>query len=91
MTAHADAAPTSPLADVLESFFETKTACDVEGTMAYFSPDLASYIDATLGWDFDSYDALKGGLQRSTCRTGRLRPARTRRESSPTTRAPSST
>ena len=60
MTAHADAAPTSPLADVLESFFETKTACDVEGTMSYFSPNLASYIDATLGWDFDSYDALKG-------------------------------
>jgi hypothetical protein len=60
MTAHADATPTSPLADVLETFFETKTSCDVEGTMSYFSPNLASYIDATLGWDFDSYDALKG-------------------------------
>jgi ketosteroid isomerase-like protein len=46
-------------AAVLENFFATKTACDVEGTMAYFSPDLTSYIDATLGWDFDSYDALK--------------------------------
>jgi hypothetical protein len=28
--------------------------------MAFFSPDLVSYIDATLGWDFDSYDALRG-------------------------------
>jgi len=50
----------SQLAGELETFFETKTACDVEGTMAYFSPGMASYIDATLGWDFDSYDALKG-------------------------------
>ena len=50
---------TAPLDTMFETFFETKTACDVEGTMAYFSPDLASYIDATLGWDFDSYDALK--------------------------------
>ena len=47
------------LAVVLENFFTTKTACDVEGTMAYFSPDMVAYIDATLGWDFDSFDALK--------------------------------
>ena len=51
---------TSPLAPILERFFETKTACDVEGTMSYFSPNFASYIDATLGWDFDSYNSLKG-------------------------------
>ena len=50
---------TAPLENAFESFFETKTACDVEGTMSYFSPNLASYIDATLGWDFDGYDALK--------------------------------
>jgi hypothetical protein len=50
---------TSPLAGELERFFDTKTACDVEGTMAYFSPDLASYIDATLGWDLDSYATLE--------------------------------
>ena len=55
-----DVAAGSPLTANLETFFETKTACDVEGTMSYFSPDLASYIDATLGWDFDSYEALKG-------------------------------
>ncbi len=54
---------TAPLENAFATFFETKTACDVEGTMAYFSPDLASYIDATLGWDFDSYDALKGAFE----------------------------
>jgi hypothetical protein len=53
----------SPLAGTFETFFETKTAADVEGTMSYFSPDLASYIDATLGWDFDSYDALKAAFE----------------------------
>ena len=31
--------------------------------MSYFSPDLASYIDATLGWDFDSYEALKDAFE----------------------------
>lgn len=51
-------APTSPLADTFARFFATKTGADVEATMAYFSPDLRSYIDATLGWDFDGYDAL---------------------------------
>lgn len=49
----------SPLAGELEAFFATKSACDVEGTMAYFSPGMVSYIDATLGWDLDSYDTLK--------------------------------
>ena len=49
----------SPLAATFEAFFEVKTACDVEGTMSYFSPRLTSYIDATLGWDLDGYHALK--------------------------------
>ncbi len=49
----------SPLASTLERFFATKTSCDVDGTMSYFSPDLASYIDATLGWDLDGYDTLR--------------------------------
>lgn len=51
--------PTSPLAATFARFFATKTGADVEGTMAYFSPDLQSYIDATLGWDFAGYDALQ--------------------------------
>ena len=50
----------SALGSRIHAFFETKTACDVDGTMAYFSPDMASYIDATLGWDLDSYEALQG-------------------------------
>jgi len=48
-----------PPASELDAFFATKTACDIEGTMSFFAPDMASYIDATLGWDFDSYEALK--------------------------------
>jgi hypothetical protein len=50
----------SPLAATLETFLETKTAHDLEGTMSYFSPNLVSYIDATLGWAFDSYEVLRG-------------------------------
>jgi hypothetical protein len=49
----------SPLAETLEAFFQAKTSCDVAGTMAYFSPGMASYIDATLGWEFDSFAALQ--------------------------------
>jgi len=75
------------LARTLESFFETKTGCDVDGTMAYFSPGLATYTDATLGWDLDSYEALEGifseympnwapragGTPRGSCATRRAR------------------
>jgi hypothetical protein len=60
MTASTDTALSSPLAPILEEFFDTKTSCDVEGTMSYFSPALASYIDATLGWDLAGYDILQG-------------------------------
>jgi ketosteroid isomerase-like protein len=55
----ADKAPAAALPAVLEEFFQTKTACDVEGTMAFFAPDMAGYLDATLGWDFGSHAALK--------------------------------
>ncbi len=47
-------------ADRLPVYFATKTACDVDGTMAFFSPEMATYIDATLGWDIASWDALHG-------------------------------
>ena len=53
----------SRLATRLSEFFRTKTAADVDGTMAYFAPDMATYIDATLGWDFDSFAALKAAIQ----------------------------
>lgn len=59
MTTSTNAAD-SPLAGTFADFFTTKTSCDLEATMAYFSPDMAAYIDATLGWDLDSFDALKG-------------------------------
>lgn len=53
-----EAPTTSPLAATFARFFATKTSADVDATMAYFSPDLKSYIDATLGWDFNGHDAL---------------------------------
>ncbi len=59
MSTYAVERQSASLAATLQKFFETKTACDVEGTMSFFSPNLVSYIDATLGWDFDSHDALK--------------------------------
>ncbi len=49
----------SPLAETMEDFFRTKTSCDVAGTMSFFSPDLATYTDATLGWDIDSFNAAQ--------------------------------
>jgi ketosteroid isomerase-like protein len=49
----------SPLAETLEAFFRTKTSCDVAGTMSWFSRDLATYTDATLGWDVASFDAVQ--------------------------------
>jgi len=60
VSTHTDARPTAPLAATLERFFATKTSCDIDGTMAFFSPDLVTYTDATLGWDLDSFDALRG-------------------------------
>lgn len=46
-----------------ERFFEIKTSADVEATMAFFSPQLATYTDATLGWSLDGYDLLKGAFE----------------------------
>jgi ketosteroid isomerase-like protein len=60
MSIQTDDRRTAPLAVTLEHLFETKTSCDVEGTMSYFAPDLATYTDATLGWAFDSFEALRG-------------------------------
>jgi ketosteroid isomerase-like protein len=54
------ATKTASLDTTIETFFQTKTASDVAGYVAFFAPDLVSYIDATLGSQFDGYDALKG-------------------------------
>jgi ketosteroid isomerase-like protein len=59
MTTLTDDRLTGPLAATLERFFTTKTSRDVDGTMSYFAPDLATYTDATLGWDLDSFQALR--------------------------------
>ncbi|MGH9188011.1 MAG: nuclear transport factor 2 family protein, partial [Acidimicrobiales bacterium] len=56
-------APESPLTETMEDFFRTKTSCDVAGTMSFFSPDLATYTDATLGWDIDSFDTLRATFE----------------------------
>ena len=47
------------LANLFARFFVTKTSCDVAGTMAFFSPDLATYTDATLGWAYDGHAELE--------------------------------
>ena len=47
--------------------------------MAYFSPDLATYIDATLGWDLDSYDALQGRFRAVHAELGAAGAGRTPR------------
>jgi hypothetical protein len=60
MTTQTAARPAPPLAPTLERFFETKTSGDVDGTMSYFSPHLVTYSDATLGWEFDGFQALQG-------------------------------
>ena len=49
----------SALEPQIHAFFDTKTSCDVDGTMIYFAPDAPTYIDATLGWVFDSHGALR--------------------------------
>jgi hypothetical protein len=64
MATQSETAPGLRLHALFETFFETKTAGDVDGTMAYFAPNMASYTDATLGWDADSYAALQAVFER---------------------------
>jgi hypothetical protein len=47
MATQARTAATSQLPGVFERFFETKTARDAEGTMAFFAPGMVWCIDAT--------------------------------------------
>jgi hypothetical protein len=48
------------LPQTFDRFFTIKTSADVEGTMAFFSPELVCYVDATLGWDLQGHGVLKG-------------------------------
>lgn len=40
-------------------FFATKSRHDSNATMEFISRDLSVYVDATLGWELNGYDALK--------------------------------
>lgn len=48
--------------DVFVPYFEAKSAYDVERTMSFYSPSRTSHNDATLGWTFESWDAIRGVL-----------------------------
>jgi ketosteroid isomerase-like protein len=57
-----DTASASQLHAFFGEFFAAKAAHDVDGTMAYISPDMITYTDATLGMALDSYAAVKAGF-----------------------------
>ena len=44
---------TKDQAELMYSFFTAKSRHDVEKTMSFFSKDMATYTDATLGWPID--------------------------------------
>jgi hypothetical protein len=46
-------------AEFFRSFFTAKNRHDVDATMNHFSKTTLTYMDATLGWPFYTYDALK--------------------------------
>ena len=56
---HPDRRPSGSTLGRGERSFTTKTSWDVEGTTSYFAPHLVTYTDATLAWDFDSFQALR--------------------------------
>ncbi len=47
----------------LSSYFAAKSAQDVDETMRHFSPEMATYTDAILGWAVNGYDAVKGSFE----------------------------
>lgn len=56
-----DTSGASPeLVAFMTGFFEAKTRRDPDATMAFFAPDLVTYIDAVLGWDLAGYEAVRG-------------------------------
>jgi len=64
--------------DLFNRFFATKSRHDCNATMEFISRDLSVYADATLGWEFNGYDALKEVWARymPTWGEGRSYPAR---------------
>ena len=60
----ADTSAASPdLANFMYDYFAAKTRANVAQTMSFFSPQLVTYTDATLGWDAPGYDSLKAFFQ----------------------------
>ncbi len=47
------------LGDFFADFFAAKNAHDLDRTMSFFSPDLRTYTDATLGWNPAGFTALR--------------------------------
>ena len=47
------------LGDFFADFFAAKNARDLDRTMSFFSPDLRTYTDATLGWNLTSFAVLR--------------------------------
>jgi hypothetical protein len=56
---------TAEVVSFFRSFFTAKSLHKVDETMAHFSPDLVSYMDATLGLDNVGFAALQGVFARS--------------------------
>jgi hypothetical protein len=53
---HAETATT----DLFYRFFTAKSQKNLKKTMSFFSRDLKTYTDATLGWGLDGFDAVNG-------------------------------
>lgn len=47
------------LGEFFANFFAAKNARDLDRTMSFFSPDLLTYTDATLGWNLAGFAALR--------------------------------
>ncbi|MCZ8516682.1 hypothetical protein O9H85_30730 [Paenibacillus filicis] len=69
---------TKEVASIFHSFFTAKTMRDVNATMSHFDPDNMVYYDATLGWPFLSFNALKSTLEQymPTWANGKSYPTR---------------
>jgi hypothetical protein len=57
-------AATPELASFMTSFFTAKSLHQVDQTMAHFSPELVSYMDATLGLNNAGFSILEGAFSR---------------------------
>jgi ketosteroid isomerase-like protein len=52
---------TAGLAAFFASYFTAKSTKDLDAMMTHFSPDVATYSDAVMGWAVDGYDAIRRG------------------------------